>query len=107
MSAAIIVAQDHGRCIARPPHHHRRPDVDAGPPPAPGPAEDGIHALGLEPPLPPADGVERAVQDDADRQRRGWVTGTFTLYGKPAAKRYKTFVATWRPAGGAIRVVLV
>jgi hypothetical protein len=40
-------------------------------------------------------------------QRRGWVSGTFTLYGKPAVKRYKTFVATWRPAGGAIRVVLV
>ena len=27
-------------------------------------------------------------------QRRGWATGTFDLYGKPAAKRYKTFVAT-------------
>jgi len=40
-------------------------------------------------------------------QRRGWRTGTFDLYGKPTAKRYKTFVATWRPAGGAIRVVLV
>jgi hypothetical protein len=40
-------------------------------------------------------------------QRRGWSTGTFDLYGGPAAKRYKTFVATWRPAGGAIRVVLV
>jgi len=40
-------------------------------------------------------------------QKRGWVTTTFTLYGKPTAKRYKTFVATWRPAGGAIRVVLV
>jgi DDE superfamily endonuclease len=40
-------------------------------------------------------------------QRRGWLTGTFTLYGKPTAKRYKTFLATWRPAGGAIRVVLV
>jgi hypothetical protein len=40
-------------------------------------------------------------------QRRGWTTGTFTLYGKPAVKRYKTFAATWRPAGGAIRVVLV
>jgi DDE superfamily endonuclease len=40
-------------------------------------------------------------------QRRGWTTGTFTLYGKPTPKRYKTFVATWRPAGGAIRVVLV
>lgn len=40
-------------------------------------------------------------------QRRGWTTETFTLYGKPTPKRYKTFVATWRPAGGAIRVVLV
>ena len=40
-------------------------------------------------------------------QRRGWSTGTFTLYGERQTKRYKTFVATWRPAGGAIRVVLV
>jgi hypothetical protein len=40
-------------------------------------------------------------------QRRAWSTGTFTLYGKATTKRYKTFVATWRPAGGAIRVVLV
>jgi hypothetical protein len=40
-------------------------------------------------------------------QRRGWSTGTFDLYGEPTVKRYKTFVATWRPAGGAIRVVLV
>jgi hypothetical protein len=40
-------------------------------------------------------------------QARGWTTGTFELYGKPVAKRYKTFEATWRPAGGAIRVVLV
>ena len=40
-------------------------------------------------------------------QRRGWGTGTFTLYGKVTVKRYKTFVATWRPAGGSVRVVLV
>jgi hypothetical protein len=40
-------------------------------------------------------------------QRRGWTTGTFVLYGEPTVKRYKTFLATWRPAGGAIRVVLV
>ena len=40
-------------------------------------------------------------------QTRGWATGTFDLYGKATAKTYKTFVATWRPAGGAIRVVLV
>jgi hypothetical protein len=40
-------------------------------------------------------------------QKRGWASGTFALYGKPTEKKYKTFVATWRPAGGAIRVVLV
>jgi hypothetical protein len=40
-------------------------------------------------------------------QTRGWVSGTFTLYGKATAKRYKSFTATWRPAGGEIRVVLV
>lgn len=40
-------------------------------------------------------------------QRRGWTTGTFELYGQPTQKRYKTFRATWRPAGGVIRVVLV
>ena len=40
-------------------------------------------------------------------QRRGWSTGTFDLYGETTVKRYKTFRATWRPAGGEIRVVLV
>jgi len=40
-------------------------------------------------------------------QRRGWQRGVFDLYGKPTIKVYKTFPATWRPAGGLIRVVLV
>ena len=40
-------------------------------------------------------------------QRRGWTTGLFNLYGEPTVKRYKTFLATWRPVGGVIRVVLV
>ena len=40
-------------------------------------------------------------------QRRGWLAGTFDLYGEATRKRYKTFLATWRPAGGLIRVVLV
>src|SRR3954453_3378640 len=40
-------------------------------------------------------------------QRRGGSPGTFTLYGVAAVKKYKTFLATWRPSGGAIRVVLV
>lgn len=40
-------------------------------------------------------------------QRRGWTTGVFDLYGTPTVKRYKTFLATWGPVGGVIRVVLV
>lgn len=40
-------------------------------------------------------------------QRRGWSSDTFELYGETAVKRCKTFLATWRPAGGVIRVVLV
>lgn len=40
-------------------------------------------------------------------QRRGWQRATLVLYGERMAKRYKTFLATWRPAGGVIRVVLV
>ena len=38
-----------------------------------------------------------------DRSRRGGAA----LYGEKAVKRYKTFLATWRPAGGLVRVVLV
>jgi DDE superfamily endonuclease len=40
-------------------------------------------------------------------QGRGWRSGVFDLYCKPTRKTYKTFLATWRPAGGPIRVVLV
>jgi hypothetical protein len=39
--------------------------------------------------------------------RQGWQSGTFVLYGIAVTKRYKTFLATYRPAGGLIRVVLV
>lgn len=40
-------------------------------------------------------------------QKQGWQSDTFTLYGKQQRKKYKTFLATWHPAGGMIRVVLV
>jgi DDE superfamily endonuclease len=40
-------------------------------------------------------------------QPRGWQTDTFRLYGVEVIKRYKTFLATYPPAGGLIRVVLV
>jgi hypothetical protein len=39
--------------------------------------------------------------------RQGWQSGTFVLYGVEVTKRYKTFLATYRPASGLIRVVLV
>ena len=52
-------------------------------------------------------GAQRIHLAKRGGQRRGWATGTVTLYGKPTTKRYTTFVATWRPAGGAIRVVRV
>jgi len=40
-------------------------------------------------------------------QPRGWQLGTFVLYGIEVTKRYKTFLATYKPASGLIRVVLV
>ena len=39
--------------------------------------------------------------------RRGWQTVECTLYGETVSKTYKTFLATYRPVGGVIRVVLV
>ena len=40
-------------------------------------------------------------------QPRGWQQVACVQYGKPVTKTLKTFLATWRPAGGVIRVVLV
>ena len=40
-------------------------------------------------------------------QTRGWKTITCTLYNEQCVKTYKTFLATYRPVGGVIRVVLV
>ena len=39
--------------------------------------------------------------------RRGWQTADCTLYGATVTKTFKTFLATYPPAGGLIRVVLV
>lgn len=39
--------------------------------------------------------------------RGGWVTEEVDIYNRYEAKTYKTFLATWPPAGGVIRVVLV
>jgi DDE superfamily endonuclease len=40
-------------------------------------------------------------------QKRGWQQVECVLYGETVVKTVKTFLATWEPAGGAIRVVLV
>jgi hypothetical protein len=39
--------------------------------------------------------------------RQGWQTETFTLYGHEVSKTFKTLIATYPPAGGVIRVVIV
>ena len=38
---------------------------------------------------------------------RGWETAKCIVYGKTVVKLYKTFLATYRPTGGVIRVVIV
>jgi len=40
-------------------------------------------------------------------QKRGWKTIKCTVYGEETTKTYKTFLATYRPVGSIIRVVLV
>ena len=39
--------------------------------------------------------------------RQGWQTVDCTMYGQMVTKTYKTFLATYRPVGSLIRVVLV
>lgn len=40
-------------------------------------------------------------------QRRGWQSINCTVYGEETTKTYKTFLATYVPVGGIIRVVLI
>src|SRR5439155_685922 len=84
--AAVIgrLRKDAGlRTVPRPPRGRRR----RGRPPTYGPARISL--------------AKRAGQ------RRGWQVARVPQYGEVRAKRIKTFEATWRPAGGRIRVVLV
>jgi len=39
--------------------------------------------------------------------KQGWQTEEMVLYGEKVTKTFKTFLATWQPAGGVIRVVIV
>jgi hypothetical protein len=52
-------------------------------------------------------GRERLCLAKRAGHRRGWQTADFALYGATVSKTFKTFLATYHPAGGRIRVVLV
>ena len=56
---------------------------------------------------PPKYGKQRIDLAKRAAQTRGWQTGLFSLYGHLVVKKYKTFLATYKPVGGVIRVVLV
>ena len=56
---------------------------------------------------PPKYGKDRIDLAKRAAQTRGWQTGMFSLYGRLVVKKYKTFLATYKPVGGVIRVVLV
>jgi hypothetical protein len=52
-------------------------------------------------------GAERLSLAKRAGHPRGWQRGTFTLYGHETEVCYKTFLATYKPASGLIRVVIV
>jgi len=56
---------------------------------------------------PPTYGKGRIDLAKRAGQKRGWRRVECVQYGKRVTKEVKTFSATWRPAGGAIRVVIV
>jgi DDE superfamily endonuclease len=55
----------------------------------------------------PTYGKERLSLSKRAGQKRGWEQVECEQYGERVTKTYKTFLATYRPAGGVIRVVLV
>lgn len=56
---------------------------------------------------PPVYGKARISLAKRAGQSRGWLRVECLQYGAAVTKTVKTFVATWRPAGGRIRVVIV
>ena len=56
---------------------------------------------------PPKYGKNRLSLAKRAGQQRGWQTIACTVYGEATTKVYKTFLATYAPVGGVIRVVLV
>ena len=56
---------------------------------------------------PPKYGKHRISLAKRAAHREGWDVAQCTVYGKTVVKLYKTFLATYRPTGGLIRVVIV
>ena len=56
---------------------------------------------------PPTYGKQKLSLARRAAHPRGWQTIEVVQYGAPVTKTYKTFLATYKPAGGLIRVVLV
>jgi hypothetical protein len=56
---------------------------------------------------PPTYGKPRISLAKRAGHQGGWQEGECVPYGAKVVKSIKTFLATWRPAGGMIRVVLV
>jgi DDE superfamily endonuclease len=56
---------------------------------------------------PPKYGKQKWSLAKRAAHRQGWQTIEVVQYGKTVTKTYKTFLATYKPAGGLIRVVLV
>jgi hypothetical protein len=56
---------------------------------------------------PPKYGKQRISLAKRAGQSRGWQSIECVQYGKTVVKKYKTFLATYRPAYGMIRVVIV
>jgi len=56
---------------------------------------------------PPKYGKKKICLAKRAGQNRGWQTADCMLYGETVTKNYKTFLATYPPAGGIVQVVLV
>ncbi len=56
---------------------------------------------------PPKYGKNKISLAKRAAHRDGWETAKCVVYGKTVTKLYKTFLATYRPTGGVIRVVIV
>ena len=56
---------------------------------------------------PPTYGKQRFSLAKRAAHPRGWHEAECVQYGETVTKTIKTFLATWRPAGGLIRVVIV